>query len=287
VVGPDEFHEHVDNTPTPTTWCGGTCSSGPATPSSRQPSASWPSWPSASAYRDEVRDGGDWPSGCPAADHGRGVIEQFDGYFELRDLPVELDENDMPQYPHGYHHYNLEGRTAQAGRRRDADLRAARRLRRRRQARQLRLLRAADAAQVVDQPGVHSIMGIEVGDPVGRSSTSRGRFVDLIDNQGNAGEGIHIASAGGTWQMMVSGFGGFRVRNGRMTFKPWLPPDWDGHLLPARLARQHGRGADPAGLRDVRADRPGRRQEQIVVNGGSARCRPVNRSWSSWTGVAV
>ena len=40
-------------------------------------------------------------------------------------------------------------------------------------------------------------------------------------------EGIHIASAGGTWQMMVNGFGGFRVRHGRMTFKPWLPPDWN------------------------------------------------------------
>ena len=25
--------------------------------------------------------------------------------------------------------------------------------------------------------------------------------------------------------MMVCGFGGFRMRNGQMTFKPWLPPD--------------------------------------------------------------
>ncbi len=27
--------------------------------------------------------------------------------------------------------------------------------------------------------------------------------------------------------MIVCGFGGFRVRNGQMTFKPWLPPDWN------------------------------------------------------------
>ena len=26
---------------------------------------------------------------------------------------------------------------------------------------------------------------------------------------------------------IVCGFGGFRVRNGQMTFKPWLPPDWN------------------------------------------------------------
>jgi kojibiose phosphorylase len=75
---------------------------------------------------------------------------------------------------------------------------------------------------------IHSIMGIEVGDP--RRAVQylrRAAFVDLLDNQGNTQEGIHIASAGGTWQTIVCGFGGFRVRNGQMTFKPWLPPDWN------------------------------------------------------------
>jgi kojibiose phosphorylase len=75
---------------------------------------------------------------------------------------------------------------------------------------------------------IHAIMGIEVGDP--RRAVQyfrRAAFVDLLDNQGNTQEGIHIASAGGTWQTIVGGFGGFRVRNGQMTFKPWLPPDWD------------------------------------------------------------
>ena len=55
----------------------------------------------------------------------------------------------------------------------------------------------------------------------------RSASVDLVDNQGNTEEGIHIASAGGTWQMVVNGFGGFRVRHGQMTFKPWLPPGWE------------------------------------------------------------
>src|SRR4051812_23411181 len=78
-------------------------------------------------------------------------------------------------------------------------------------------------------PAIHSIMSIEVGDP-GRAVQyfRRSAFVDLVDNQGNTEEGIHIASAGGTWQMMVNGFGGFRVRNGQMTFKPWLPSGWTG-----------------------------------------------------------
>jgi kojibiose phosphorylase len=76
-------------------------------------------------------------------------------------------------------------------------------------------------------PAIYAIMGIEVGE-VDRAVQyfRRAAFVDLVDNQGNTQEGMHIASAGGTWQMMACGFGGFRVRNGRMTFKPWLPPEW-------------------------------------------------------------
>ena len=34
---------------------------------------------------------------------------------------------------------------------------------------------------------------------------------DLRDVRGNAGDGIHAASAGGTWQAVVFGFGGLRV----------------------------------------------------------------------------
>ena len=136
----------------------------------------------------------------------------------------------MPMYPPGYHHYNLPG---------------------------INLIKQADVVMLTyllpDEfpaditranyyfyepltlhksslsTAIHSIMGIEVGDP-GRAVQyfRRAAFVDLLDNQGNTQEGIHIASAGGTWQAIVCGFGGFRVRNGQMTFKPWLPPDWAG-----------------------------------------------------------
>jgi trehalose/maltose hydrolase-like predicted phosphorylase len=42
-------------------------------------------------------------------------------------------------------------------------------------------------------------------------------------------------SAGGTRQVMACGFGGFRVRNGQMTFKPWLQPGWKRRKLPAQV----------------------------------------------------
>jgi kojibiose phosphorylase len=95
--------------------------------------------------------------------------------------------------------------------------------------------------------------------------------VDLVDNQGNTAEGIHIASAGGTWQMMVCGFGGFRVRNGQMTFKPWLPPDWK--AVAFRL-KWHGNSvsvsADHTSATFMLSGPEGCR-ETIIVNGQEVR----------------
>jgi kojibiose phosphorylase len=115
---------------------------------------------------------------------------------------------------------------------------------------------------------IHAIMGIEVGDPRRAVQYFRqSAFVDLIDNQGNTSEGIHIASAGGTWQTIVCGFGGFRVRNGQMTFKPWLPPDWK--AVDFRL-KWHGNTvsvfADHTSATFVLSG-PKDRRETIIVNG--------------------
>jgi len=159
------------------------------------------------------------------------VIEQFAGYFDRDDVPItEWDENDMPRYPKGYHHFNCET---------------------------TKLLKQPDLVQLMyllpDEfdaatkkanfdyyeartlhksslsPSIHAIIGIEVGDT--RRAVQyfeRSAFVDLADNQGNTARGVHIASAGGTWQILVNGFGGLRILGGRMTLDPWLPDDWDG-----------------------------------------------------------
>jgi kojibiose phosphorylase len=198
-----------------------------------------------------------------------GVIEQFDGYFGLETLPVTLDENDMPQYPPGYDHHNVAGS---------------------------KLLKQPDVVMLTyvlpDEfpdavklanyehyepltlhksslsPAIHAIMGIEVGDPSrAMQYFRRSAWVDLIDNQGNTQEGIHIASAGGTWQMVVCGFGGFRVHGGRMTFKPWLPPGWN---AVAFKLKWHGNVLSvevrPDSARFLLEGRQGSR-EDIVVNG--------------------
>jgi len=49
-------------------------------------------------------------------------------------------------------------------------------------------------------------------------------FVDLHDLHANTASGLHMAALAGGWSALVSGFGGFRVQNGRLSFAPRLPP---------------------------------------------------------------
>jgi alpha,alpha-trehalose phosphorylase len=47
--------------------------------------------------------------------------------------------------------------------------------------------------------------------------------VDLADTAGNLRDGLHLASAGGTWMAVAHGFAGYRWRAGRIEFTPILP----------------------------------------------------------------
>jgi kojibiose phosphorylase len=51
-------------------------------------------------------------------------------------------------------------------------------------------------------------------------------MVDLEDTRTNAHEGIHGASAGGTWQAVVFGFGGIELTENGPVATPHLPPGW-------------------------------------------------------------
>jgi kojibiose phosphorylase len=233
VMGPDEFHSHVDNN------------------AFTNRMAQWALAQSAQVYADLAQKSADALSAIVAKigldpeeveqwrnvaakivyhlDPAQGVLEQFDGYFERLDVPVtEWDQNDMPRYPEGYNHYNCE---------------------------ETQLLKQPDVVMLMHvlpdefseqvkktnfeyyeartlhksslSPAIHAIMGIEVGDSTrALQYFNRSALVDLSNNQGNTAEGVHIASAGGTWQILVCSFGGFRVRHHQMTFNPWLPAEW-------------------------------------------------------------
>ncbi|CAN5187945.1 glycosyl hydrolase family 65 protein [soil metagenome] len=53
-------------------------------------------------------------------------------------------------------------------------------------------------------------------------------YVDLADRHANTSDGVHVASTGGVWSALVSGFGGFRdLGSGRWCLDPRLPDGWD------------------------------------------------------------
>jgi alpha,alpha-trehalose phosphorylase len=74
---------------------------------------------------------------------------------------------------------------------------------------------------------VQSILAAEVGyQDLALKYFLDGIFVDLADLHHNASDGVHVASAGGVWTSLVSGFGGMRDHYGELTFDPRLPASW-------------------------------------------------------------
>jgi alpha,alpha-trehalose phosphorylase len=64
-------------------------------------------------------------------------------------------------------------------------------------------------------------------------------FLDLANLAGNTADGVHMATAGGVWQALISGFGGFTWRSELPYLAPNLPPEWDrlGFALSIRGSR--------------------------------------------------
>jgi beta-phosphoglucomutase len=76
-------------------------------------------------------------------------------------------------------------------------------------------------------PSIQAIMACEVGKPDDAyEHFIRAVRADLRDIRDNAGDGIHAASAGGTWQTVVFGFGGLRITEAGWSVHPRLPKHW-------------------------------------------------------------
>jgi kojibiose phosphorylase len=76
-------------------------------------------------------------------------------------------------------------------------------------------------------PAIHTILACELGmREEAYEHFMRAALVDLEDSRGNTGDGIHAASAGGVWQAVVFGFGGIRLTEEGPVAHPRLPPGW-------------------------------------------------------------
>ena len=234
VIGPDEYHDHVDNnafTNYMAAWhlrtaaelcrwlAGADASQAAAVVGDAQ------QMEQAIAHFVDVADKIYLPY-----DPETGLIEQFEGYFKLRDVDLDAyaDRNLSMQAILG-----IDG-VAQTQVIKQADvLMLACMLPEVFSERDLAANYAYYSARTDHThgsslgPPIQALMAARMGQPSeGYTHFLRAAEADLGDIRLNASAGIHAANAGALWQAVVFGFGGLRFDGGRVITNPQLPAHW-------------------------------------------------------------
>ena len=85
-------------------------------------------------------------------------------------------------------------------------------------------------------PCVHAIIAAKLGDEKRAYDfylrTSR---LDLDDYNNDTEDGCHTTSMAGTWMAVVEGFGGMRVKDGILSFNPFIPANWNAFSFKIRF----------------------------------------------------
>jgi trehalose/maltose hydrolase-like predicted phosphorylase len=159
-------------------------------------------------------------------DPDTGLFEQFEGYFDLRDVDVV-----------GHRNGDLEAFVG------------------REQVRQSKMIKQADVValslllweqwpRAVHEanfryyeprtahgsslsPALHALIAARLGDgALARRYMQQASDIDLADKMGNAAGGVHMAALAGLWQAAVFGVAGVRAREDGIALAPQLPAGW-------------------------------------------------------------
>jgi beta-phosphoglucomutase len=77
-------------------------------------------------------------------------------------------------------------------------------------------------------PAIQALLAVRLGEiDEGYAHFVRAAGADLRDVRGNSADGIHGASAGGIWQALVFGFGGVHLDGEELVAEPRLPSSWN------------------------------------------------------------
>ena len=141
-------------------------------------------------------------------------------------------------------------------------------------------------------PALHALVAARLGDgALARSYMRQAGEIDLANNMGNAAGGVHIAALGGLWQAAVFGVAGVRLREDGIALDPHLLPGWTemrcslqwrGCVLRLTFA------ADPVRI-EVKVEGSGE-LTVAIVEGPTCRVRPGRRftvsredsAWGAW-----
>ncbi len=76
-------------------------------------------------------------------------------------------------------------------------------------------------------PSIHAALAARLGElELAERYLVQAAEVDLTNNMGSAAVGVHLGAAGGLWQAAVLGFGGMRCGTDGLEFDPRIPPSW-------------------------------------------------------------
>lgn len=79
----------------------------------------------------------------------------------------------------------------------------------------------------------HSILASDLGDTeLAYAMFEKASRIDLGSDMKSSDAGIHAASIGGIWQVVVNGFGGVRMLDGKLYLHPHLPERWTSLQFP-------------------------------------------------------
>ncbi len=159
-----------------------------------------------------------------------GLIEQFEGYFQRRDVDLAAME---PRKKSLQEVFGIEGANETQGLKQPDVLMLMYLFRDRQPAGTLKANyeyydpRTDHTYGSSTGPAIMATLACEVGEPEqAYRHFMRALWADLQDVRGNASDGIHGASAGGTWQAAVFGFGGLKVTAEGWSVNPRLPKHW-------------------------------------------------------------
>lgn len=165
-----------------------------------------------------------------AIERQSALIEQFDGYFALRDYVIRgFDRKGHPLLPKGVTYRNIGSTTLI----KQADVLMLIHLfphvftdEEKRANYEFYEQRTAHKSSLSNS--THAMMGLASGKRAkAYHYFMKSALFDLENLHGNTAMGIHAAAIGGTWQTVVNGFGGFSIKSDRLVLKPWLPKKWE------------------------------------------------------------
>ncbi len=170
-----------------------------------------------------------------------GVIEQFDGYFEKKFVPLRrFNEHGLPLIPSYLDDVEKIAKT-QLIKQSDIVMMMvlfSTEFDTGTMKKNFRYYLKRNTHKSSLSPSMEGIMAAETGYlELFYKYFKAAAFMDLYDVNRNSADGVHGASLGGVWQMIFTGLLGFRIREGVVNIRPRLIRQWSGYTVKAEVEK--------------------------------------------------